>query len=339
MKKLIWILVVSLLVVVIKPELLIKQPSNVAQIVTVGQKHTDPLPYQEYQVIIQGKSQTVYTYDSVREWQSGELVNYLQQDEKIVLTEQYRLPSLVSLFALFVAVVVVVSGVNGIRSLIGLGFSFLIIFKFVLPQTMAGSNPIVVALLSSALILVVSYFLTHGINTKSVIAMISTLIALCLSGVLASFYGKISGLTGLGSEEAGFLLDYLKPVSFYQLLLGGIIIGSLGVLDDITIAQTAVVEELKRANSKLGIIELFERAMKVGHDHIASLVNTLVLVYAGAALPLLLLFLVSKSSYMELLNYEALAEEIVRTLVSSIGLVAAVPITTLIASYWYSSNK
>ena len=117
------------------------------------------------------------------------------------------------------------------------------------------------------------------------------------------------------------------------------IIGSLGVLDDITISQASIVEELKSANHRLGMGELFLRAMRIGHDHIASLVNTLVLVYAGSALPLLLLFVVSQIGYVDLLNYEALAEEIVRTLVASIGLVAAVPLTTLIASYWYGSRR
>jgi uncharacterized membrane protein len=185
----------------------------------------------------------------------------------------------------------------------------------------------------------VSYFLSHGVNSKSIIAIIGTLGALVITGILAVVYGNMAGLSGLGSEEAGFLLDALPRESFYKLLLAGVIIGSLGVLDDITISQASIVEELKKANHRLRTSDLFVSAMRVGHDHIASLVNTLVLVYAGSALPLLLLFLVSQIGYTDLLSYEALAEEIVRTLVASIGLVSAVPLTTLIASSWYGSKR
>jgi len=185
----------------------------------------------------------------------------------------------------------------------------------------------------------VSYFLSHGINTKSVIAIMGTFGALVVTGILAYIYSDLTGLTGFGSEEAGFLLDTLPRESFYKLLLAGMIIGSLGVLDDITISQASIVEELRKANHRLGFAQLFSSAMRIGHDHIASLVNTLVLVYAGSALPLLLLFVVSDLGYIDLLNYEALAEEIVRTLVASIGLITAVPLTTLIASYFYGSMR
>lgn len=314
-------------------------PDNVGRIKEILEYKADPLPHREVKLEMGGNVVTALMYETSYSYKVGELVSTATDGEVVMVGEKYRLPSLMSLAALFVIVVALVSGAHGLRSLVGLVFSFVIIFKFVLPQIMAGSNPILVSLLASLIILMVTYFLSHGINAKSVIAILGTFAALTVTGLLSSYFGNLVGLTGFGSEEAGFLLDKLPKAAFYQLLLAGMIIGSLGVLDDITISQASIVSELKSANYRLGIGELFVRAMRIGHDHIASLVNTLVLVYAGSSLPLLLLFVVSGIGYAELLNYEALAEEIVRTLVASIGLVMAVPLTTGIASYYYGSRK
>lgn len=320
---------------------IVPRPDMSGEIINISDIITNPLPHRSLSVATNKGDMEAIMYESSQTYKVGDIVLLRAEGSNqatLVVSDKLRTPSIVSLAALFVVVIVLVSGVNGVRSLLGLGFSFAIIFSFVLPQILAGSNPIVVALLASILILTVSYFLSHGINSKSVIAIMGTFLALVVTGILASIYGLATGLTGFGSEEAGFLLDTLPKESFYKLLLAGIIIGSLGVLDDITISQASIVEELKRANHRLGFGELFASAMRIGHDHIASLVNTLVLVYAGSSLPLLLLFITSQTGYVELLNYEALTEEIVRTLVASIGLVAAVPLTTLIASYWYSDK-
>ena len=262
-----------------------------------------------------------------------------QQPDLYSVSDKTRTKPLIQLFILFIAIILIVSGGAGVRSLMGLGFSFLVIFKIVLPQIVMGSNPITVALMASSLILMVSYYLTHGINQKSTIAILGTLGALIITGILASIFATASHLSGFGAEETAFLLDKLPVSSFYNLLLAGFIIGSLGVLDDITISQASIVAELSEANKKLGMYELYIRAMRIGHDHISSLVNTLVLVYAGSALPLLLIFITSDVSTVSLLNYEAVAEEIVRTLVGSIGLVTAVPFTTLIASYHFGTKR
>lgn len=309
------------------------------EIIQISDPIAVPLPHREAIIRLEIGETKALTYESAISYKIGDLVRFHDDNGVTVVTEKYRLPSLVSLFALFVLVVVLVSGWHGLRSLLGLAFSFVIIFQFVLPQIVVGSNPIVVALLASIVILSVSYSLSHGINTKSVVAIIGTLISLIITGILASLYGSLAGLTGLGSEEAGFLLDTLPKESFYKLLLAGVIVGSLGVLDDVTISQASIVEELRLANRKLGFADLYHRAMNIGHDHIASVVNTMVLVYAGSSLPLLLLFLASELGYIDLLNYEALAEEIVRTLVASIGLVSAVPVTTILAAYWYSGKR
>ena len=339
MKYLTTVIAILLLPLVFVANRIIPLPDTVGRVSSVTDPRSEPLPHREVTLMTNTGSIQALSYDGTNNTKIGELVSYKDEGGVLITGEKYRLPSLVSLTMLFVIVVLLVSGMHGIRSLLGLVFSFVVIFKFVLPQIVAGSNPIIIALLASVVILMVSYFLSHGINSKSVIAIIGTLGALIVTGMLATIYGNLAGLTGLGSEEAGFLLDTLPRESFYKLLLAGMIIGSLGVLDDITISQASIVEELKSANHRLGMGELFLRAMRIGHDHIASLVNTLVLVYAGSALPLLLLFVVSQIGYVDLLNYEALAEEIVRTLVASIGLVAAVPLTTLIASYWYGSRR
>lgn len=294
------------------------------------------------QATVQTKQGEVTTqfYQTEIEYKIGDQVVIENHDEVSIIADHYRSPALLNLFAIFVVIVLLVSDSGGLRSLAGLTTSFVIIFRFLLPQIAAGGNPIVAALTASLFILFISYYLTHGFNTKTTIALIGTFISLILVGIMAALFGQSAHLTGFGSEEASFLSVQLgKNFSIYNLLLAGIIIGALGVLDDITISQASVVEELKAANHKLGIKELFERGMKVGHDHIASLVNTLVLVYTGSALPLLLLFVGGDKNWTSLINYEPVAEEIVRTLVGSIGLVAAVPITTLIAAYWYSSNR
>ncbi len=339
MKYLTTIIAILLIPIIFLSSRLIPVPDNVGRIESVSDLKDEVLPHHSVTLSTNNGSVKALAYPGSSKINVGDMVSYRDESGTMIVGEKYRIPSLVSLVIVFVVVVLLVSGMHGVRSLLGLVFSFIVIFKFVLPQIISGSNPIVVALLASVVILMVSYFLSHGVNSKSIIAIAGTLGALTVTGMLALVYGNLVGLTGLGSEEAGFLLDTLPRESFYKLMLAGMIIGSLGVLDDITISQASIVEELKKANHRLGMSELFISAMRVGHDHIASLVNTLVLVYAGSALPLLLLFLVSQIGYVDLLNYEALAEEIVRTLVASIGLVSAVPLTTLIASYWYGGSR
>lgn len=339
MKYLTTIIAILLLPFVFLSGRVIPVPDNVGRIQEISEIKSEPLPHYTVKLSTNQGMVEALAYEGSHKIKVGDTVSYRNDGGTEIIGEKYRIPSLISLFILFVIVVLLVSGVHGVRSLLGLFFSFVVIFQFVLPQIISGSNPIVVALLASVVILMVSYFLSHGVNSKSIIAIMGTLGALVVTGTLALIYGNLSALTGMGSEEAGFLLDTLPRESFYKLMLAGMIIGSLGVLDDITISQASIVEELKTANHRLGMTELFVSAMRVGHDHIASLVNTLVLVYAGSALPLLLLFIVSEIGYVELLNYEALAEEIVRTLVASIGLVSAVPLTTLIASYYYGNQR
>lgn len=255
------------------------------------------------------------------------------------ITDYIRRDALIFLFIVFALLSIVIGGLWGASSLIGMAYSFLIIFKFILPQILKGTDPIMVAIFGAALIIPVTFYLSHGFHKKTHVAIIGTLLTLITTGILASFFVEITKLTGFASEEAGFLqAETGTLVNMKGLLLAGIIIASLGILDDITISQASVVQELKNANEKLRFRDLASRAMKVGRDHIASLVNTLVLVYAGSALPLLLLFINNPTPFGQVINHEIIADEIVRTLVGSIGLILAVPITTLLAASYFSKQ-
>lgn len=259
--------------------------------------------------------------------------------EMLYITDYVRRAPLYWLFAIFAALTVLIGRKRGIASLIGMGLSFFVIFTFVLPQILSGKDPIFIAITASLFIIPISFYLAHGLNRKTTAAVIGTLIALVITGILANLFVDAAKLTGFASEEAAFL-QQAKPdlINIRGLLLAGIIIGVLGILDDITISQAAIVAQLKQTSPKIPFWELFQRSMDIGRDHIASMVNTLILVYTGAALPLLLLFTNNPQPFSELINYEIVSEEIVRTLVASIGLILAVPITTFITTVLFDKK-
>jgi len=282
---------------------------------------------------------------NLQQYQQGAkvVVNYtkdFENNDSFYITDYVRRDSLLWLFIIFVVLVAIVARWRGITSLLGMGASFIVIFKFILPKILAGSDPIQIAIIGSLFIIPITFYLSHGFNKKTTVAVIGTVIALIITGVLAGIFVESAKLTGFASEEAGFLqIAKQGNINIRGLLLAGIIIGVLGVLDDITVSQSAIVLQLKKANPKLKFEELFKRAMDVGQDHISSMVNTLVLVYTGAALPLLLLFIDNPHPFSEVVNYEIIADEIVRTLVGSIGLILAVPITTIIAVLSITKRK
>ncbi len=251
--------------------------------------------------------------------------------ETYFVADRVRRTPLYVLFGLFVAVAVLVGRRRGLLSLVGMALSFGVIFAFVLPQVAAGRHPIGVAIAAALVVIPVTFSLSHGFNRKTAAAVAGTVIALALTGGMASVFVEAARLTGYASEEAMFLqMDHRGALNVQGLLLASIIIGLLGILDDITVSQAAIVHQLHEASPDLPIRAIFARAMDVGRDHIASLVNTLVLVYTSAAMPLLLLFQRDAAAFGTVVNYEIVAEEIVRTLVASIGLILAVPITTAI---------
>jgi uncharacterized membrane protein len=245
---------------------------------------------------------------------------------------QRRTPLLV-LAALFGVAVIALGRWQGLRALLGLGASLVVLTTFVLPAVLAGSNPLAVALVGSAAIAVAALYLAHGINAWTSTALIGTLASLALVGVLATAFVEAASFSGLADEEASFLQITAGQVDLRGLLLGGIVIGALGVLDDVTVTQVSAVWELRAANPGYRRWALYRAALRIGRDHIASTVNTLVLAYAGASLPLLILFTLSNRYIGDVLTGEIVAEEVVRTLVGSIGLVASVPITTALTAF------
>ena len=257
-----------------------------------------------------------------------------------VVADYVRGPSISVLFALFVLVVLGVTRFQGLRALLGMVGSFAILFFVLIPMLLSGGDPILSTLLAILLMVPVLFYFTHGFSRKTTVAVVSTLATLFVTGALAWLFTDLANVSGLGTEDAFFLnLDTGGQLSFRGLFMAGILLGTLGVLDDVTISQASVVKELVKANSKLGFKDLFNRAMNVGRDHIASVVNTLILVYTGASLPLLLFFSLGTTELFVIFNYEFMAEEIVRTLIGSIGLTLAVPITTVMAAFAYKKTE
>ena len=252
-----------------------------------------------------------------------------------VIIDFIRKDSLILLSAIFIFLLIVVAKWKGFFSILGMVFTFIVVFLFILPRISAGDNPVFIAIFGSLIIIPVSFYLAHGFNKKTTLAIIGSTITLIITVILGSIFIKLSYLTGLSSEEAGMLSLAKDSLNMKGILLAGIVVGALGVLDDITISQSAIVDELATTAKLTKPKDLYSRSMVIGKDHITSMVNTLVLAYAGASLPLLLIFINNPHPFGQIINYEMIAEEIVRTLIGSIGLILAVPVTTFIASHQY----
>ncbi|MEU1004844.1 YibE/F family protein [Streptomyces tibetensis] len=249
-----------------------------------------------------------------------------------------RLP-MALLAGIFALAVVVVGRMRGVMALVALAISFMVLNFFILPAILQGSNPLVVAVVGASAIMLIALYLCHGLSARTSVAVLGTLISLLLIGILGSVFIDWAALTGNTDDNTGLIHGLYPTIDMSGLLLAGVIIGSLGVLDDVTVTQTSAVWELHEANPSMGWRGLYRAGIRIGRDHIASVVNTLVLAYAGAALPLLLLFSIAQSSVGTVANSELVAEEIVRTLVGSIGLVASVPVTTALAALVVSADR
>ena len=250
------------------------------------------------------------------------------------VSDVVRRPALFWLTIFFLTCVVLLGGKTALRSVVGMVVTFLILFLFMLPRLLAGDNPLTISIVGGAAIMLCTLTFAHGLQPKTWAALGGTLGSLILTGVLATLFSAVAHLTGFADEATLYLLNDFPSLNAQGLLLAGIIIGTLGVLDDITIAQASAVFELHAANATLTAQSLYRRALRIGNDHIAAAVNTLILAYAGSSLPLLLLLSGghSRENWLTVINREAIATEIIRTLVGSIGLLAAVPFTTFLAS-------
>lgn len=261
-------------------------------------------------------------------------------------TERYgiinidRRGSLAILLLLFVGTIILFGRWQGVRSLLALAGSFFVIFYVLMPGLLNGWNPLLASFLVASGILFGAIFFTHGFNRESVVAFSGTMIAVFLTGLFAIVAVKMTSLSGFSADESMYLnLNTNGTLDFTGLLLGAIIVGVLGVLDDIAVTQAAVVSELYDSNPQMSKAEAYARALRIGREHVGALVNTLVLAYTGASLPILLYFQVSKMSFNSAVNLEIFATEIVRAIVGSIGLILTVPIVTLLAVFYLKGYK
>lgn len=244
-----------------------------------------------------------------------------------------RLTPLLLLFVIFIIASLLVSGWKGLQSLISMGVSFIIIFYFIIPRILGGADPIWTSILGSFLFLAVTQYLVYGWTLKTQVALVAITITMAITGFLAVWFVNLTSLNGFGNENAMFLMQQGENLNIQNVLIASIIIGTLGVLDDLVISQASIVMELHIANPNLSFRERYQAAFNIGRDHIAATVNTLVLAYVGAGLMMFLLFSLNNPDYLLLLNINFIAEEIVRSLVGTLGLFSAVPITNLIANW------
>jgi uncharacterized membrane protein len=248
------------------------------------------------------------------------------------LVDFQREVPLALLAGLFAIVVLVLGRWQGFKALIALVISFGVLVFFVLPAIIAGESPLLVGITGAGVIMFVVLYLTHGLSARTSTAVLGTMVSLALIGVLGALWAAFAKLTGIDEETATLVALLNHSIDTRGLLLAGVVIGALGVLDDVTVTQTSAVWELRAANPALTRRELYTAALRIGRDHVASAVNTLVMAYAGAALPLLLYSSISGVGISNILTSQSIAQEIVRTLVGSIGIVAAVPVTTALAA-------
>ncbi len=317
----------------------------------VEETEVDGMKQMIFEVEFEGQ---VYQIDSANSYMEGMRYKLKEGDdiyiqvikrggvpEQLFLADVVRYHSLVWMAVLLVVVIVAVGRLRGVLALIGLAITLAILLGAVIPLILGGASPVLVAFFASVAILAINMHLAHGVNKQTMRAFLATTVGAGLVLIFALLFTGIADLSGLSSEES-ILLYYQNTQLIIPrgILLAGILLGAVGVLDDIAINQSELVAELREANPKLTRKELFVRAMRVGRHHIASTVNTLVLAYAGVALPLLLLFNISEEvGFLRFLNEEPIMEEIVRTIAGTLGLILTVPIATWFATMGTSTHR
>ncbi len=285
---------------------------------------------------------------SASEYKVGDkvLVNYSpgqEGEDNFYVIGFSRTSSVYWLAFLFALIVIAIGRLKGLRAIIVLLLTFLIILKFIIPKILSGSDPLLISIIGSLFILILAVYITEGFKWTSTIAIFSILTSLIITGLLSVWFSAIAKLTGFASEEAVYLVGLAGGnINIKGLLLAGIIIGALGILDDAIISQVALVKELRMSNPELTKSQIYRQAMRVGISHLSSMINTLFLAYAGASLPLLILFSVKQPPFLtfnQVIDNEMIATEIIRTLAGSIGLVLAVPIATFLAVQFIKKLK
>lgn len=253
--------------------------------------------------------------------------------------DRARKPILAALALVFAASVILLGRLRGLAALAGLVASFVILLRFVLPAILSGSSPLLVAIVGAGAIAFLAIYVAHGFRPLTTVALLGTLGAMGVTVAAAQLFVTLARFSGFASEEAIYLNVAQGSINLTGLTLGGIVVGALGAIDDMTVTQASVVAELREADPHMSRLRLFSAAMRVGRDHVASTVNTLALAYAGASMPLLVLFVLARQSLGTVANGETVATEIVRTLVGSLGLVTAVPLTTWLGVWAVSDAR
>lgn len=261
------------------------------------------------------------------------LADSSETGQKYALADVDRTVPLLVLSALFAGAVVLLARWKGVAALAGLAASMLILAVFIVPALLEGSPPVAIAAIGSGAIALVSMGMAHGFNVRTGVALIGTLFALILTTLLGWIFTEAMAFTGVATDDAAYLQAVAGgTLDLRGLLLAGLVIGALGVLDDVTVTQAASVWEVFGADDRVPMRKLWAAGMRVGHDHVAAVVNTLVLAYVGASLPLMLLIMLSDAPLLQSINNEVIASEIVRSMVGSLGIIAAVPLTTSLAA-------
>jgi uncharacterized membrane protein len=256
-----------------------------------------------------------------------------------MITDKYRLTPLIIMVIFFFLFVSILAGKKGIGAVIGMFISLGVIVLFIVPQILQGSDPLLISIIGCIGIMVTTIYLAHGVSQQTTVAVASTAISLILTGVCGWFFISVIHLAGLGAEDIFTLQQSIgNSINYQGLLLGGIIIGALGALDDVTTTQSATIYTLAKADPKASMETLITHGFSIGKEHIASLVNTLVLAYAGASIGIFFFLVISQQNHTQplwvILNSETIVEEVVRTIAGSIGLILAVPLTTVIAAFF-----
>ncbi len=254
------------------------------------------------------------------------------EDPLFVFTGFDRTITYFWIFIIFLLVVVLIAGKKGVRSMFSLGLSVLIIGKVIIPLIISGKDPILVAAGIGFVMLAIQLYITNGINRPTTLSILGAAVGVLCSVIFAQIFSNMGKISGFGDENSGFLsLNAPNAISVRDLVVASFILGVLGVVDDATVSQVSVVSELKKNNSKMSKPELFKSAMQVGSSHIGSLMNTLFLAYVASALPLIILMSIYTPNFYEVINIDLFAEEIIRTVVGSLGLVLSIPASTYFA--------
>ncbi|NJL96575.1 YibE/F family protein [Candidatus Gracilibacteria bacterium] len=275
--------------------------------------------------------------------ESGEkiIVGFFEEQNSFFYVDRYRIGPIIWIFVVFLVLVIVLTKRKGFLSILGLMLSVAVVLLYLVPSIYNGANPLIVTAITILTAGIFSFYLAHGFNRRTHVALLSAYLTLILAGIIAVIFTNWAKISGGGTEETQALqFGAEQAINLKSLYLAGIMISALGVLDDITTAQSAVVEQLKKANSKLNLKELYTRSLEVGREHIASLVNTLAFAYVGSSLPLLLAFSYNNfQPWWLTLNTEILTQEIVMILVGSMALVLSVPISSFLAAKAFASKE